>query len=58
MGEVGWQGVEQFHLAQDRGQWWDPVKIVMKGGEFTQWLSTVRFSSGTVPLGVNALIFE
>jgi hypothetical protein len=39
LGEVGWEGVDRVHLAQDRDQWWVLVNMVMnlgfhKGGEF------------------------
>jgi hypothetical protein len=27
--EVGWEGVDWIHLAQDRDQWWAVVKTVM-----------------------------
>jgi hypothetical protein len=27
--EVGWEGVDWVHLAQDRGQWWTFVNMVM-----------------------------
>jgi hypothetical protein len=37
--EVGWEGVDWIHLAQDSDQWWALVKTVMdlrapKGGGF------------------------
>jgi hypothetical protein len=28
--EIGWDGVDWIHLAQDRGQWRDIVNTVMK----------------------------
>jgi hypothetical protein len=27
--EIGWEGVDWIHLAQDREQWWAPVTTVM-----------------------------
>jgi hypothetical protein len=27
--EIGWEGVDLFHLAQDRDQWWALVNTVM-----------------------------
>jgi hypothetical protein len=27
--EIGWEGVNQMHLAQDRDQWWALVNTVM-----------------------------
>jgi hypothetical protein len=27
--EVGWEDVDWIHLAEDRYQWWAPVKTVM-----------------------------
>jgi hypothetical protein len=27
--EIGWQGVDWMHLAQDRDQWWDFVNTLM-----------------------------
>jgi hypothetical protein len=27
--EIGWEGVEWIHLAQDRGRWWAVVNAVM-----------------------------
>jgi hypothetical protein len=27
--EIGWEGVEWIHLAQDRDQWWALVNMVM-----------------------------
>jgi hypothetical protein len=27
--EIGWKGVECFHLAQDRDRWWALVNMVM-----------------------------
>jgi hypothetical protein len=29
LGETGWEGVEEIHLAQDRDQWQDLVNTVM-----------------------------
>jgi hypothetical protein len=28
--EIGWDVVDWMHLTQDRGQWWDLVKTVIK----------------------------
>jgi hypothetical protein len=28
-GLTGWGGIGWIHLAQDGGQWWDPVNTVM-----------------------------
>jgi hypothetical protein len=28
-GEIGWEGVDWIHLAQNRDQWWAVVNIVM-----------------------------
>jgi hypothetical protein len=27
--ELGWEGVDWMHLAQDRGQWWAVVNTIM-----------------------------
>jgi hypothetical protein len=43
--EIGWEGVDWIHLAQDRDQWRSVVNMVMnlwgsiKGGKFLDWLS-------------------
>jgi hypothetical protein len=29
IGEIGWEGVEWIQLAQDRGQWWALVNMVI-----------------------------
>jgi hypothetical protein len=29
LGEIGWKVVDWIHLAQDRGQWWALVNMVM-----------------------------
>jgi hypothetical protein len=29
LGEIGWGGMEWFHLAQDRDFWWALVNVVM-----------------------------
>jgi hypothetical protein len=29
LGEIGWEGVEWIHLAQDRDWWWVLVNTVM-----------------------------
>jgi hypothetical protein len=36
--EIGWEGVDWLHLAQDRDQWRAVVSFI-KGGEFLDWLS-------------------
>jgi hypothetical protein len=28
--EIGWEGVDWLHVAQDRNQWWAAVNTVMK----------------------------
>jgi hypothetical protein len=30
--EIGWEGVDWIHLAQDKDKWWAYVKTVMKSG--------------------------
>jgi hypothetical protein len=32
--EIGWEGVDWMHLAQDRDQWRAVVNTAMKGGKF------------------------
>jgi hypothetical protein len=32
--EIGWDGVDWIHLAQDRNKWWGPVNMVM----LPEWL--------------------
>jgi hypothetical protein len=52
--EIGWEGVDQTHLGQDRDYWWALVNTVMnflflkRAGNFlTRWL-TVSFSRRTL----------
>jgi hypothetical protein len=27
--EIGWEGADWMHLAEDKGQWWDLLNVVM-----------------------------
>jgi hypothetical protein len=35
--EIGWEGVEWIHLAQDRDQWWAFVNMVVNLQDLVPW---------------------
>jgi hypothetical protein len=44
--DIGWKHVDWMHLTQDRDQRWALANMVMKGGEFLDYVSDLTSQEG------------
>jgi hypothetical protein len=62
--EIGWEGVDWMHWAQDRNQWWPLVNTVMnlrvpeKAGNFLTCRMTISFLKRNLLDGVRNVSYD